>query len=522
MQTSECDRAKEGEKNETIETTSVALKFSFTGPACKCSKPTQWWNDSNEETIKAKDEGPKRFAPCLMNTFTKTKIQFKALAKNRVGWYICGPTVYDSAHMGHARNYVNFDCLRRVMQNYFGYDVRFVMNVTDVDDKIIMRAHQRRAEYVVRIAEEVDGVIVPSLPPKTTFPLDDPNSPAIASRATLLREFSAKISLHPLLSRSKALYDFLDCSKSNEKYNKLKLSATKDVKKKTTSALSQIFGSVTNVISSINDSIAKATDVDFVGDGSNLFDVEGALREPISQIEICQYISSLKQRTEKMLASAKKVIKHKEKTTELFADLSTVFNTMQQHEQKGAEIINKISSISKNKTSSSSSASATSSKEGICWRKAAKTFSRIAQIDDTADVSEIKHERNKLFLEKISESLQMCVDVENALAVRKKIVDDYNQTLQSIARNSYRISSLGLPDAGPKREEKRRLELKVADLRVKKTALFQKYEHGRENMETELLWFHTELSKSLGSSLRLFVLTQGAEAGELHRSLLQI
>jgi len=157
MQTSECDRAKEGEKNETIETTSKALKFSFTGPACKCSKPTQWWNESNEETIKAKDEGPKRFAPCLMNTFTKTKIQFKALAKNRVGWYICGPTVYDSAHMGHARNYVNFDCLRRVMQNYFGYDVRFVMNVTDVDDKIIMRAHQRRAEYVVRIAEEVDG-----------------------------------------------------------------------------------------------------------------------------------------------------------------------------------------------------------------------------------------------------------------------------------------------------------------------------------------------------------------------------
>jgi sorting nexin-1/2 len=387
---------------------------------------------------------------------------------------------------------------------------------------LVKRRFSQFTKLYAELVEEVDGVIVPSLPPKTTFPLDDPNSPAIASRATLLREFSAKISLHPLLSRSKALYDFLDCSKSNEKYNKLKLSATKDVKKKTTSVLSQIFGSVTNVISSINDSIAKATDVDFVGDGSNLFDVEGALREPISQIEICQYISSLKQRTEKMLASAKKVIKHKEKTTELFADLSTVFNTMQQHEQKGAEIINKISSISKNKTSSSSSASATSSKEGICWRKAAKTFSRIAQIDDTADVSEIKHERNKLFLEKISESLQMCVDVENALAVRKKIVDDYNQTLQSIARNSYRISSLGLPDAGPKREEKRRLELKVADLRVKKTALFQKYEHGRENMETELLWFHTELSKSLGSSLRLFVLTQGAEAGELHRSLLQI
>ena len=57
---------------------------------------------------------------------------------------------------------------------------------------------------------------------------------------------------------------------------------------------------------------------------------------------------------------------------------------------------------------------------------------------------------------------------------------------------------LGLPDAGPKREEKRRLELKVADYRVKKTTLFKKYETAKANMENELLWFHTELSKSLG------------------------
>ena len=54
--------------------------------------------------------------------------------------------------MGHARNYVNFDVLRRVMENYFGFDVRFVMNVTDIDDKIILRSYARRAEKVVEKA----------------------------------------------------------------------------------------------------------------------------------------------------------------------------------------------------------------------------------------------------------------------------------------------------------------------------------------------------------------------------------
>ena len=98
-------------------------------------------------------DGPRRDGPKLLNTFTRTKVPFVPLEGNRVGWYICGPTVYDSAHMGHARNYVNFDVLRKVMAEYFRYDVRFVMNVTDIDDKIVMRAHLRRSEEVLLIAE---------------------------------------------------------------------------------------------------------------------------------------------------------------------------------------------------------------------------------------------------------------------------------------------------------------------------------------------------------------------------------
>ncbi|EFJ14506.1 hypothetical protein SELMODRAFT_180921 [Selaginella moellendorffii] len=65
-----------------------------------------------------------------------------------VTWYICGPTVYDSSHIGHARNYVTFDILRRILEDFFGYDVFYVMNVTDVDDKIIKRA---RRDHLLRM-----------------------------------------------------------------------------------------------------------------------------------------------------------------------------------------------------------------------------------------------------------------------------------------------------------------------------------------------------------------------------------
>lgn len=60
-----------------------------------------------------------------------------------VDWYACGPTVYEVSHIGHARNYLSADIIRRVMEDYFGYRIRMVMNVTDVDDKIILKARRQ-------------------------------------------------------------------------------------------------------------------------------------------------------------------------------------------------------------------------------------------------------------------------------------------------------------------------------------------------------------------------------------------
>ena len=64
-------------------------------------------------------------------------------ACRQLTWYSCGPTVYDAAHLGHARNYVTLDIMRRILEDYFGYSILYVMNVTDVDDKIIKRAKHR-------------------------------------------------------------------------------------------------------------------------------------------------------------------------------------------------------------------------------------------------------------------------------------------------------------------------------------------------------------------------------------------
>ena len=53
---------------------------------------------------------------------------------------MCGPTVYSDSHLGHAKTYIQFDTVRRLMRDYFRYDVTLVMNITDIDDKIINRA----------------------------------------------------------------------------------------------------------------------------------------------------------------------------------------------------------------------------------------------------------------------------------------------------------------------------------------------------------------------------------------------
>uniref|UniRef100_A0A3Q2NQZ4 Cysteine--tRNA ligase, cytoplasmic n=1 Tax=Fundulus heteroclitus TaxID=8078 RepID=A0A3Q2NQZ4_FUNHE len=105
---------------------------------------------SSAETVKGKRVQPPWSPPAgtevpqlrLYNSLTRAKEPFVPQNGNKVTWYCCGPTVYDASHMGHARSYISFDILRRILRDYFKYDVLYCMNITDIDDKIIKRARQ--------------------------------------------------------------------------------------------------------------------------------------------------------------------------------------------------------------------------------------------------------------------------------------------------------------------------------------------------------------------------------------------
>jgi cysteinyl-tRNA synthetase len=77
----------------------------------------------------------------IYNTLTRRKEDLETLEPNTVSMYVCGPTVYSKAHVGHAMSAMVFDIIRRYLE-FRGYEVRYVMNFTDVDDKIIDRAQQ--------------------------------------------------------------------------------------------------------------------------------------------------------------------------------------------------------------------------------------------------------------------------------------------------------------------------------------------------------------------------------------------
>ncbi|MEY2613525.1 MAG: Cysteine--tRNA ligase, partial [Planctomycetota bacterium] len=78
----------------------------------------------------------------VYNTLTKTKEPFETLVPGKVGMYLCGPTVYAEAHIGHMVGPVIFDTVKRFL-TYCGYDVTWVVNITDVDDKLIVKSKEK-------------------------------------------------------------------------------------------------------------------------------------------------------------------------------------------------------------------------------------------------------------------------------------------------------------------------------------------------------------------------------------------
>ena len=100
----------------------------------------------------------------VFNTLTRRKETLKPMRGKRVKMFVCGQTVYDDAHVGHAKTYVQFDTIVRWLK-HLGYDVFYAQNITDVDDKIIKQAQEEGVEplslakrYTQRFLEDVDAL----------------------------------------------------------------------------------------------------------------------------------------------------------------------------------------------------------------------------------------------------------------------------------------------------------------------------------------------------------------------------
>ncbi len=117
----------------------------------------------------------------IYNTLSRNKEAFTPRIEGKVGMYVCGMTVYDYCHIGHARVMVVFDTVARYFR-YLGYDLTYVRNITDIDDKIIKRANENGEDFSALTERFIDAmhederalaVLPPDIEPRATQSMDD-------------------------------------------------------------------------------------------------------------------------------------------------------------------------------------------------------------------------------------------------------------------------------------------------------------------------------------------------------------
>jgi cysteinyl-tRNA synthetase len=116
----------------------------------------------------------------IYNTLTRQKEEFRPIVQGKVGMYVCGMTVYDLCHLGHARVLTAFDVIARYLRHK-GYEVNYVRNITDIDDKIISRAKENGEAFDVlterfikemHVDSEALGIEMPNSEPRATAHID--------------------------------------------------------------------------------------------------------------------------------------------------------------------------------------------------------------------------------------------------------------------------------------------------------------------------------------------------------------
>ncbi|MDT9587386.1 MAG: cysteine--tRNA ligase [Candidatus Arsenophonus melophagi] len=117
----------------------------------------------------------------IYNTLTRQKEEFRTIIPGKISMYVCGVTIYDLCHIGHGRTFVAFDMISRYLR-YLGYDVTYVRNITDVDDKIIKRAAENNescdaltSRMLIEMYKDFDSLCIlrPDVEPRATHYINE-------------------------------------------------------------------------------------------------------------------------------------------------------------------------------------------------------------------------------------------------------------------------------------------------------------------------------------------------------------
>ena len=430
-----------------------------------------------------------------------------------------------------------------------------------------------------QLRSTMDGVIVPALPQKTLVPNDDPTSAAIERRRATLALFIARVAAHPVMRASSDLQIFLeeeDKAAWSTRVPWYERGVTSDALRGVSDWFQNTVrlddtGTAANLIAGAQDAAAAAAaaarnaasgaapapapaanalpgvtpegtvTLPPIVTGAAVAAPPGVMLPPSPQhagpnasapsdgivetqhfLEVADYVSKLKQRVDKLHLATSALVKHSQHTSTTLMQFAATVTELEEAETKAIAAFARGAATETGSDSESArsaaaaeaaAAAAAASTRRVEWTRAATLFA-----STSAPPAAHAEAVTAVFLEPLEAAGALCQACGDACDARKAIVEHYNRLCRQIERLDAKAAAMGVPEPGPKREEKQKVELAASDLRIARTQAMSRYELCADRVERELLWFHTELARGLGAALKDLVAAQGAAAGRAARA----
>ena len=427
-----------------------------------------------------------------------------------------------------------------------------------------------------QLRSTMDGVIVPALPQKTLVPNDDPTSAAIERRRATLALFIARVAAHPVMRASSDLQTFLeeeDKAAWSTRVPWYERGVTSDALRGVSDWFQNTVrlddtGTAANLIAGAQDAAAAAAaaarnaasgaapapvpaanalpgvtpegtvTLPPIVTGAAVAAPAGVMLPPSPQhagpnasapsdgivetqhfLEVADYVSKLKQRVDKLHLATSALVKHSQHTSTTLMQFAATVTELEEAETKAIAAFARGAATETGsdsetaRSAAEAAAAAAASTLRVEWTRAATLFA-----STSAPPAAHAEAVTAVFLEPLEAAGALCQACGDACDARKAIVEHYNRLCRQIERLDAKAAAMGVPEPGPKREEKQKVELAASDLRIARTQAMSRYELCADRVERELLWFHTELARGLGAALKDLVAAQGAAAGRAARA----